>query len=334
LGKGIRLAHLSDWHATTLIGGGSALLRPKRISGWASWLIGRRHRHSPAILAAAFRDLAQQQIDQILVTGDLTHVSLEQEFVAAAEQLHGLGPPERVFLIPGNHDCYVPIASASSWDHWAPYLHGDAPERLDGVLAEALAGPPGAGRAPRLEDYPTLRIRGSVALIGLCSAIPTPIFQASGRLGELQLARLETLLRRLDGLGLCRIVMVHHPVMDRGESARRAMRDRVALRECLARCGAELVVHGHKHRRRVGAISGPRGPVPVIGVPSASEVGSRPDKPAQYHVYTVHERAASEPFRIEAEIRGYDAAADRFRRVEERLFEDGVEGGGRSEADD
>ena len=52
---GFRFAHLSDWHATSLAGGGLDRFRGKRLSGWASWALNRRRYHDPAILDAAIR---------------------------------------------------------------------------------------------------------------------------------------------------------------------------------------------------------------------------------------------------------------------------------------
>jgi len=318
----IRFAHLSDWHATTLAGGGSALLRGKRISGWASWALNRRRYHDPRILEAAFRDVHAQRVDRILVTGDLTHVSLESEFLAAARQLEALGSPKQVFLIPGNHDCYVPVRAEFSGDHWADYLSGDPDSSFDPDLASCLSATPDAGLAPRYEDYPTLRVRGRLATIGLCSSIPTPIFRAGGTLGAKQLDRLERLLDFLGQRAICRVVMIHHPVAAKGEPARRALWDGDALRAVLARVGAELVVHGHKHRRRINRVPGPSREVPIIGVPSSSEVGSKPDKHAQYHVYSVREsgESGSGVFELSAEIRGYDRSLGEYRRVDEVLL--------------
>jgi 3',5'-cyclic AMP phosphodiesterase CpdA len=276
------------------------------------------------VLAAAFRDVQLQAVDQILVTGDLTHVSLEQEFRAAALQLETLGSPEKVFLIPGNHDCYVPVSPASSWNFWSDYLSGTRPNDLDSELRDCLTTARGENEAPRHDDYPTLRVRGRLAMIGLCSAIPTPIFRAGGRLGTSQLDRFERLLGVLRERDFCRVVMIHHPVAEKGEPTRRALWDGEAFRQVLARAGAELVIHGHKHRRRVAMLAGPEGEIPAIGAPSSSEVGSRPEKRAQYHIYTLRSGVSASGvksrFELDAEIRGYDAATGEFRHVDEQLF--------------
>lgn len=318
----LRFAHLSDWHATTLAGAGAEAYRGKRLSGWASWRLNRRRHHSPEILAAAFRDVQAQRFDGVMVTGDLTHISLDSEFRVAAGQLAELGAPDRVFLIPGNHDCYVPVEPSRSWDLWAPYLRGDEPGSLGADLAGCLADPGPSSRAPRRDDFPTLRLVGDVALVGLCSSIPTPVFRAGGELGARQLERLEGLLTVLGRAGYCRILMIHHPITLQGDSPRRSLWDGEALRAVLARVGADLVVHGHKHRRRIDHVAGPEREIPVIGVPSASEVGSRPDRMAQYHVYTVsrREEAQGGGFSLQGEVRGYQPDRRVFEPVEDSLL--------------
>src|SRR3546814_8121170 len=45
--------------------------------------------------------------------------------------------------------------------------------------------------------FPYTRIRGQVALVGVNTAVPTPPFLASGRIGADQLSRLETQLLAL-----------------------------------------------------------------------------------------------------------------------------------------
>ena len=243
---------------------------------------------------------------------------------AASAQLEALGTPEKVFLIPGNHDCYVATPASASWDYWSAYLAGAPSGELDAGLGELLAPARMTNQAPRHEDYPTLRVHGRLATIGLCSAIPTPVFRAGGRLGPDQLDRLERLLNALRDRNLCRVVMIHHPVSEEGEPARRALWDGDSFRDVLSRAGAELVIHGHKHRRRLAMLPGPTGEIPVIGVPSSSEIGSRPEKRAQYHLYTLRFEDSDDDrvpaFRIEAEIRGFDATTGEFEHVDEPLL--------------
>ena len=59
-------------------------------------------------------------------------------------------------------------------------------------------------------------------------------------------------------------------------------------------------------------------------MPSTSEVGSRPDKVAQYHVYRVA-RAKGDAthggrFELNAEVRGYDSSTGEFAAVSDDLL--------------
>ena len=294
-----RVAHLSDLHATPTRGAFPALLG-KRFLGWLSWRVRRRHAHLPQVLDALLADLHREAPDQVVVTGDLTNIAGEEEFPAARVWLERIGPPERVSLVPGNHDAYVRVAEEKGVGLWRPWIESDAPA---GAGARGAAAP----------AYPTLRLRGPVAVVGVCSALPTPIGLAQGEVGAAQRERLEALLAELRGSGLFRLVLIHHPP-ERGVVARRrSLRDAEALCGVFARAGAELVLHGHTHRTRVGALAGPDGPIPVVSARSASDVGSRPEKRSQYHVYEI-EPAASEArrFRIRMRVRGYDPATGGF----------------------
>ena len=286
------LAHLSDWHATTLEGAKTGDLATKRFWGWQSWMRGRRRRHRPEVLASLHEDVRQQAPDHVVVTGDLTNVALEQEFEEAAATLRELGDPRWVTVVPGNHDAYVSVDPERGWDRWAAYL-----------LPDGGAGP----RAPTRADYPIVRVRERVAIVGLCSAEPTPLFMASGSLGSGQLGRLEQTLEALGSQGLTRVVALHHPPNAEEIGRRRRLADWRALQGVISRAGAELMLHGHRHRSWFGAIPGATGPVPVVGVRSSSDVGSREDRRAQYHLYRIE---PGQP--VQVEVRGYDRETGAF----------------------
>ena len=300
----IRLANLSDLHATRVRWLRPADFAGKRLLGWLSWRARRGKTHCAEVLEALLRDLSSIAADQIVVTGDLTNVACEHEFEQARAWLERLGPPERVSIVPGNHDAYVAIPRGRSWDRWSAYLDSDE------------------GAAPG--GFPTLRVRGSLALVGVCSARPSAPLLATGRLGAEQLEQLDKLLAGLADSPLCRVVLIHHPIIDGAASRRRALTDAAALRGVLARSGADLVLHGHRHRTMFGEIPGPHGPIPVVGARSSSDIGHKPHKRAQYHIYEIEPRASAgggaSRFRITTRIRGYDPAGDCFSGEGERVL--------------
>lgn len=294
------LAHLSDLHATPVRAGWRDLgaFLNKRGVGWLSWRMKRRHEYRPEVLAALVADLAEQEADHIAVTGDLTNLGLEDEFVAAAAWLRELGDPQRISLVPGNHDAYVHIPRARSWDHWREFMASD-PERVNGV--------PTPGPA---DGFPSLRIRGPLALVGLCSAHPTPLHRASGTLGARQVDAAEAILKALAGRPLCRVVLIHHPPLALELARRRQLTDAARIQEMFERVGADLVIHGHSHRTSVARLKGPTRAIPVVGVRSGSALGRKPGRRAQYHLYRIRPSEGgaegATAFRIEMIVRGYD----------------------------
>jgi 3',5'-cyclic AMP phosphodiesterase CpdA len=304
------IGHLSDLHATPVRFEGVQQLLNKRFFGWLSWHLRRRRVYRPDILGALIEDLREVAPQQVVVTGDLTNVALESEFDAARVWLGRIGSPERVFVVPGNHDAYVSVPRSRSWDRWSEYLASDAPHG---------AGEIASGDA----EFPTFRRRGPVALVGLCSAHPTGIFRATGSVGPGQLERLEALLTELAGVDVCRVVLVHHPINDGATSPRRSLSDAAAVRAVLRRAGADLVLHGHNHRTQLFQVPGPEGPIPVVGVRSSSYMGRKPGKRAHYHIYDLEPGAGGRPgarCRVVMRIRAYDPESGRFRSEGEQTL--------------
>lgn len=292
-----RLAHVSDLHATHVRFSGLGELNAKRALGWLSWQTRRRHKYLPVIAERVIADLAAAAPDHVAVTGDLTHMGLAAEIAEAATWLARIGPPERVTLVPGNHDAYGGALEHGVVDAWRPYLDSDA----------------GAARAA---PFPSLRVRGPIALIGLNSAVPTAPHLATGRLGAAQLAPLADLLADLGARKLCRVVLVHHPPTRAGVSWRRRLEDGPELCEILARAGAELVLHGHSHRAARDTIASERGLIPVCGVPATSSaVRSRP---GAYQVFAIEERAGG--FAVRCQVREFDALQRAMRSRESELL--------------
>lgn len=273
------LAHLSDVHLAPLPRPRVGELMGKRVTGYINWLRKRRHVHDRAVLDRLVDDLKDQAPDHIAITGDIANIALEEEFVRGRKWLQQLDSIRTVSFVPGNHDAYVRQAVRYA-PQWAPWMTGD-----DGVVG-----------------FPYVRRRGPLALVGLSTAVATPPFMATGRLGKAQTDALGPLLDTLKTEGLFRVILIHHPPVTESESHKRLL-DAWALLETIAAHGAELLLHGHDHLHMLNWLPGPAGTrVPAVGVPSASAAPGLSHDAAAYNLYRVGGEAGA--WRCEMVSRG------------------------------
>lgn len=278
-----RFAHLTDPHVGPLPRPALRHLVGKRITGYVNWRRGRRDAHDMDLLTALVRDLREQAPDHIVCTGDICNLGLKSEWPSSRLFLDSLGTPETVTFVPGNHDAYVPGSLEGLLAAIDPYAAGDTPERY---------------------RFPFIRRRGPVAFVGLSSAIPTAPFVASGRLGRTQIKHAEACLAALADEPLLRVVLIHHPPHVGGAAAGRNLTDASRFEAMIGRVGADLVIHGHNHVRSVAMLMGPRGPVPVVGAPSASARGGRIAHRAGYHLFAIEGEPGD--FQLTGELRELD----------------------------
>jgi 3',5'-cyclic AMP phosphodiesterase CpdA len=287
-------AHLSDPHLTSLDGVRWRQLLSKRALGYLSWRHRRCTEHRTEVLDVLLEDLEHTRPEHIVITGDLTHTGLPDEFRQARVWLERVGGAERITVVPGNHDAYARASWSSTFSLWEPFMRSDDP--APGDTGVSL--------------FPSLRVRKGVALIGLSSARATAPFLATGALGRAQLDRLEALLSRTAAEGLFRIVMLHHPPRREDESWRKRLTDANALCAVLERTGAELVLHGHMHRSLRSELQLDGWRIPVFGIPSASASCTREGRRAQYYLYRIRAEAAG--WSVQVKVRGYRSEAARF----------------------
>lgn len=264
---GYTIAHLSDLHLGPVPRPELKHLLSKRLIGYLNWQSGRVRAHRPEIVSELIDQIHLARPDHIVVTGDLVNLALLEEIKAAKNWLHRLGQPDRVTVIPGNHDAYVPGALAQTRRHWRDFMIGD--ETDDAVV------------------FPFVRSRGPAAIIGVNTARATAPFMATGHLSERQLEMLRLALRRQHRKKRFRVVLLHHPPAP--EFAHRSQRlvEADEFLGVIADEGAELVLHGHLHYDSVVYVPGKHGKVPVVGVPSASNPPGNVRPAAAFNLYTI-----------------------------------------------
>ena len=260
------LAHLSDAHIGPLPPAHPRELLGKRFAGYVNWTRGRSHLHDMVFLARLVADIHAQKPDHIAMTGDILNIGLPAEFPVAREWLRTLGNPHAVSFTPGNHDAYTKAVMPLLARTFADWTSDE------GTL---------------VSHYPYLRVRGSVALIGLSSAVPTAPFLATGTLGFEQRDAFAALLRQTRQKGLARIVLIHHPPYLAGAARGRNLTDARSFEKIIKAEGAELILHGHNHRQMKAHIAGPDGAVPIYGVASASAIPGTPGHRGAYHLFKV-----------------------------------------------
>lgn len=184
-----RIAHLTDLHLLEADHHARVGHHRRRLAyltiGRANDAAERRTRALRALASA-------RHADHVVVTGDLTEDGLDAQFLVLAEVFAASGiPPERVTLVPGNHDAYD-----------------------DGAAFDrALAGPLRAFAATSARGAPVF-LRDA-AILPISTAFQQPYTRSAGAIEgrELEAAARVAEQSRLAGRAL--VLAMHHPPMRR-----------------------------------------------------------------------------------------------------------------------
>jgi Icc protein len=244
----MRIAHVSDLHLLEPdVGLRSALerLRLFYLSAYrplgAAGRISRFRRALESAQASGF--------DHLVITGDLTEDGKPAQFEEVARVLaESRIAPERVTLIPGNHDAYE---DRGSWTR-----------ALEGPLRPWAAT---SGRAPgKVIDL------GEAALLPVSTSVHQHWASSFGHIDDEQFDALE---RRSSDPGLSRkaiVVVQHHaphPYRFGPMQWLDGLREHARLLALLARRATVQVLHGHLHYA-ITRVLGPAGIVRVFGAPA------------------------------------------------------------------
>jgi len=272
-----RIAHVSDLHVLSPMGVDlRRVLFDKRVTGYVNLLTKRgrvyRRDYLFAVLAAAAADA-----DHMVVTGDITNLSLEGEYAEAVVLLRDVARTTEVTVIPGNHDIYLPVILHERRfpHHFNPFMQSDLPE----LGVDLPAG-----------HFPSVKLRGPAAIIGLSSAVPRPPFVSAGYVGKLQLEALARVLKHPEVARRTAVVLVHHSPFDdrfRVEQWRSGLVDARGLRRVLQPLSRGLVLYGHLHERLHAELTTVHGSLHVLCATAAALDHPDPRIRAAYNLYAI-----------------------------------------------
>jgi 3',5'-cyclic AMP phosphodiesterase CpdA len=296
----MRIAHFSDLHVLALDGVPTHRFFNKRFTGWVNLRVKRAHKHLPAHVRAVAREITRAKVDHVVITGDLTNLALEQEFVAVRTLLEDhLGlDPHQISAVPGNHDLYT--RGAMRDQRFTKYFHDYVASDLPELCADLPLG-----------RFPFVKLRGPCAIIGLSSAVPRPPLMAAGQLGTPQLEALRRMLVHPEVQKRTPVILLHHPIHNPRSKLKTFMKglwDADELIEELAGLHRGLLLHGHLHVRRQCTLGTPVGEMLSVGATSASLDDAHEHKMAGFNLYEFDD--AGKLRNIEAHV--LDAKRDSF----------------------
>ena len=292
----MRIAHFSDLHVLALDGVPPQRFLNKRFTGWVNLKVKRSHKHRPTHVLAVARAIKRADVDHVVITGDLTNLALDQEFVAVRTLLETelALRPDQISAVPGNHDLYT--RGAMRDQRFTKYFHDYVASDLPELCADIPLG-----------RFPFVKLRGPVAIVGLSSAVPRPPLMASGELGKPQLAALKRILAHPEVQKRTPVILLHHPIHNppsRMKTFVEGLWDADRLIAELSTLHRGLVLHGHLHVRRQRALGG----MLSIGATSASLHHDNEHKMAGFNLYEFDDTGALGA--IEAHV--FDPLAESF----------------------
>ncbi|ULH27173.1 metallophosphoesterase [Leptospira weilii] len=223
----MKILHLSDLHFPTSIP--FFQLKGKMFVGYLNYNLRRKKKYPKNIWDSILNFICETNPDAIVISGDITNVSHEEEFKAALKTLSEL-PQEKVFYIPGNHDRYVrqSVGENAFYEKYFSKLSG-----------ESISNNAHYIRIKKIKD---------LHFVGWDSSIPLSILNAYGRIRpEVVIQTKKTLFERK----IRNYVLVcHHPIWNpanRQETVHHKLLNREEIASLLKEQPPLVYLHGHVH---------------------------------------------------------------------------------------
>lgn len=239
----------------------------------------------PGVVEALVDEVNKQQLDVVVLSGDLTQRARPREFEAAREMLDAIRPP--TVVVPGNHDVYP-------W--WRPVRRLVTPlRRFRRYIRDDLA--------------PTFNTE-TVAVLGLSSAFGATI--KGGRVAASDRAMIRDYFS-MGQEGRFKVLVVHHHLTRiRSIGWHSIARQARKTIDTAAKVGVDLVLCGHLHVSHIeplDVIPGEHRLVIASAGTATSDRWRNPTGPVNfYNMITI------EPGSFQVEERRYVPSEDVFKR--------------------
>ncbi|PJZ56136.1 metallophosphoesterase family protein [Leptospira barantonii] len=223
----MKIVHLSDLHFPTPVP--FFQLQGKMFVGYLNYNLRRKKKYPKEVWNSILEFIRKTNPDAIVVSGDITNVSHEEEFRTAGKLLSEL-PREKVFYIPGNHDRYMKrsVGENAFYERYFSDLSGES------ISHNA--------------HYIRIKKIGDLHFVGWDSSIPLSILDAYGRIQPEVVAQTKKILaeKKINEY----VLVCHHPIWnpaDRQETVHHKLLNREEVASLLKEKPPLAYLHGHVH---------------------------------------------------------------------------------------
>jgi len=256
-----RLAHISDLHFSKLTWNPIQFCS-KRWLGNLNLFLKRKKAFKPDNLTTLFPVFHDHKIDAVLITGDLTSTSHEDEFLLAQQFVEGLQQEGfKVFTLPGNHDQYTKKAFKEQlFYQFFNRAYTPSTEPLTSLSLK--------------EDGLTAAYFGhGWWLIALDTAIATSLISSNGYFSPELEQKLEKALKEIPVDH--HVILINHFPIFSNESARKSLIRKEALKKLIEGFPkVKLFLHGHTHRHCIADLRSSHLPIFLDSGSTAQKCGT------------------------------------------------------------
>lgn len=223
----MKIVHLSDLHFPTPVP--FLQLKGKMFVGYLNYNLRRKKKYPKIVWNSILEFIQKTNPDAIVVSGDITNVSHEEEFRAAGKLLSEL-PREKVFYIPGNHDRYMKqsVGENAFYEKYFSDLSGESISHNAHYI-----------RIKKIDD---------LHFVGWDSSVPLSILNAYGQIQPEVVAQTKQLLTEKKIKDY--VLVCHHPIWNpsiRQETVHHKLLNREEVASLLKEKPPLAYLHGHVH---------------------------------------------------------------------------------------
>ncbi|MDF3128103.1 metallophosphoesterase [Kiritimatiellaeota bacterium B1221] len=224
----MKIIHFGDLHVWRFTPVWSELYYPKRWLGPLNLLFHRSKHFPPEYRRAAMDAIVNEKPDVAIFTGDFSSFSLQAEFEEADQLFAPLREQlgERLFALPGNHDCYTPRAHRNQiMQRVLPWVHAEPVSRLD--------------------------LNDKLSLVGVNHSEPFWV-ASNGRVTSDTQTQLKAMFAQMKAEGRTVLLAGHYPYVspeEYPESKDHKLIGDAEFAEVVKEGGPAVYMHGHQHIR-------------------------------------------------------------------------------------